>query len=121
MIVGYSKVIITPNKPMTMSGYDNRHKMAKDVHDDLYARCLIIKINGDSVVMISLDLLGVDETLTNKIKDALINIDEKLTRKAIFVCATHTHSGPSNLFLNRDGYNIEYVDDIVSKCKLALV
>ncbi|WP_161567291.1 neutral/alkaline non-lysosomal ceramidase N-terminal domain-containing protein [Acidilutibacter cellobiosedens] len=121
MIVGYSKVIITPNKPMTMSGYDNRHKMAKDVHDDLYARCLIIKINGDSVVMISLDLLGVDETLTNKIKDALINIDEKLTRKAIFVCATHTHSGPSNLFLNRDGYNIEYVDDIVSKCKLAFL
>ena len=39
---GAGKATITPDTPQYLAGFDN-FRVSKDVHDDLYARCLIIK------------------------------------------------------------------------------
>ena len=56
---GFSRVVITPEKPMWMSGYGSRNHASEGKIHDLYARAAALQDDGGQrVVMISLDLVG---------------------------------------------------------------
>lgn len=113
---GYSKIIITPKKSCPLGGYDKRKSNSEGVHDDLYVRCLIFKYGSSLLVLISLGLLGIDEVLSEKIKESITDIDNEINAEGVFIFATHTHSGPSTAFSGRQTFDREYFDFLVSSC-----
>lgn len=113
---GYGERVITPPFLGIMAGYDKRKSPAKGVHDDLYVKCLVFKKEEEIFVLFSLDVLGMDKKLVDEIKTqvkSLVNIPGE----HILVCATHTHSGPSEIFWGKDNFNPEYWNFVVSQCK----
>ena len=92
MLVASGKVDITPEKPMPMAGYALRKGKSEGTLDQLYARALYLEEERPAVI-ISLDLVRVDNELYNEISKEVSRI-LGLPRKNVFVSATHTHSGP---------------------------
>ena len=64
---GVSKVKITPEKPVRMSGYAARTEPFKGVHDDLYARAVVFESSSSKACIITSEVIGfsnefIDET-----------------------------------------------------------
>ncbi|MDK2793823.1 MAG: hypothetical protein PWP75_452 [Caldanaerobacter sp.] len=115
VLVGYGESVITPPLPGIMAGYDKRKSLAKGVHDELYVKCLVFK-EEEMFVLFSLDLLGVDSKFVDEVKKQIKSL-ENVPTEYILVCATHTHSGPSEIFWGKDNFNPEYWNFVVSQCK----
>ena len=87
--VGVSKVNITPDSPIQMSGYDSRKALSKGVHDSLYVRVLVFDTGDDRLAIVSCDLIG----YTN---DNIIDIAKKrFNISNVLINSIHTHSGPN--------------------------
>lgn len=91
---GISRVVITPEKPMWMSGYASRGKPAQGKVHDLWAKALLMQdATGARSVIITLDLVGIDRGVAKAITDRLKS-QCGLNRSEISLCTSHTHSGP---------------------------
>ena len=91
---GVAKTIITPDTYMAMSGYGGRDNPADGKLTDLWAKAAVLEdANGHRGVIITLDLVGIDRTLSQSICNSL---QEKygLERAQIAICTSHTHTGP---------------------------
>ncbi|MDR2499234.1 MAG: neutral/alkaline non-lysosomal ceramidase N-terminal domain-containing protein [Tannerellaceae bacterium] len=76
---GTAKLNITPENPQN-----------RTVHDSLYARSLILSLNGQRIAFLSFDLGG----YTN---DALLqSLKKKHNLSELYFCPSHTHSGASD-------------------------
>ncbi|WP_153012549.1 neutral/alkaline non-lysosomal ceramidase N-terminal domain-containing protein [Pyrococcus kukulkanii] len=94
ILAGINKIEITPNIPMPMAGYALRVGKSEGILDPLYARILTLNSNlEDPIVIISLDLIRVDNELYQEIV-AKISDNIGINKDNIIVTATHTHSGP---------------------------
>ena len=56
--MGAAKVNITPEVPVPMTGYASRTEPFTGVHDSLYATALYFKDPGNSLLLITADLIG---------------------------------------------------------------
>lgn len=91
---GFVAVVITPEKPMWMSGYAARTAPAEGKDTELYAKAAVLKpADGPTLVLVSLDLVGIDRELSKAICDA-IGKKHRLPRESIALCCSHTHCGP---------------------------
>jgi hypothetical protein len=91
---GASKAVITPTTPMWMAGYSSRDRPAQGKLHDLWVRAIAIEdASGKRVVMVTLDVCGIDRKLSTRIRDR-IQQQHKLGREAVAICSNHTHSGP---------------------------
>jgi hypothetical protein len=89
-----ARAVITPAKPMWMSGYAARTKPAEGKLHDLWAKALAVEDSaGHRAVVITLDLCGIDRQFTAEVCRALKE-KHKLDRSQIVLCVSHTHSGP---------------------------
>lgn len=107
---GVAKVIITPTKPIPMSGYGGRNDPFKGVHDDIYARVVVFSDGKNKAAIISTELVGISNTFWLETTEAI----EKKTgikRDFIFLCAVHNHNGPTINVYN-DGNSPEVADYI---------
>ncbi len=73
------------------------NRIATGVHDDLYARCLALEVNGQGLVLCSVDLIGL-------FLDDVLAIRRDFAQSTpspcfLIVAATHTHAGPDTLGL----------------------
>ncbi len=92
-----AKIAITPPEGLAMSGFAARTELSTGTLDDLWARAASFSDGSKRVVIVALDLIGVDDMLAGRIKDeAVIKIGDGLETHVI-VCATHTHAGPAVL------------------------
>ncbi len=116
---GVAKSNITPQQPMPMSGYASRGtKHAESKLTDLWAKAMLIEDeSGHQAVLITLDLVGIDRELSQKICKE-IGAKHKLKRDQISLATSHTHTGPvvgSTLspmhYLLFDKENQQLVDD----------
>ncbi len=106
---GNGRRVITPEIPIWMSGYASRTEPASGVRVDLWAKALAIRdARGESVILVTLDLVGMGRELSMSIRES---IARTLCLKAeqIHLCFSHTHTGPvvgdnlrSMYFLNED-------------------
>ncbi|MCA9023471.1 MAG: hypothetical protein KDA74_25155, partial [Planctomycetaceae bacterium] len=63
-----ASVVITPDKPMWMSGYAARTKPSEGKVHDLFAKLLILEdTRGQKVVIITTDLIGITRALRDPI------------------------------------------------------
>ncbi len=90
---GTGRVIITPAEPIWMSGYSNRNKPAEGKETELWAKTLWLQAGTQKLVLVSLDLVGIDREVSQKIC-ARLEKDFDLPRSAICLATSHTHSGP---------------------------
>jgi len=93
LMAGTAKVNITPRTPIPMSGYGGRTDPFKGVHDELFARVIVLSDGKNKVVLISVDLIGISNTFWRDVTDAL----EKKTgirREFVLLSAVHNHNGP---------------------------
>lgn len=91
---GAATTVITPDKYIWMSGYGGRDRPAEGKLTDLYAKALVLEdARQHQVVLISLDLVGIDATLSAKICETLRE-KYQLERDQIAIATSHTHTGP---------------------------
>ncbi|HBJ33308.1 MAG TPA: hypothetical protein DDZ51_00815 [Planctomycetaceae bacterium] len=92
--VGIATEVITPAKPMWMSGYGSRDRPSDGKLTELWAKSMAIEDEkGNRSVIVTLDLVGIDRDTTQFIVD---KVKEKfsLPRQSIALSTSHTHSGP---------------------------
>lgn len=92
---GFSKKKITPPRFSWLAGY-YPSRPALFINDDLLVQTLALKDkNGELVVLVSVDLIGLLPDEMAKILSEIPEIDPG----RIFISATHTHAGPDTLGL----------------------
>lgn len=104
-LVGFGVRDITPPSAVRLSGFAARTQASRGVHDRLYARAMALaEPGGEAVVLVVLDLIGVDAEFTARVRQAVLataggpkNGAFLTSTTQIAVLATHTHGGPASL------------------------
>lgn len=91
MLAGWAEADITPGIPCRMGGYGARAASANAVHDPLKVYALALGTPERPLVVITCDLIGVDETM---VEETRRNVAQQHPGAATWLGATHTHSGP---------------------------
>jgi hypothetical protein len=92
------EVDITPPVGVEMAGYGARLKPSQGIHDPLKAQILMLSLEGEKVIIISMDLIALQAQFVNRLRDS---IREKIDIPAdhIMIACSHTHSGPQGFNL----------------------
>ncbi len=112
---GAEEVRITPPVGVDLGGYVGRRKHSIRLQDDLYARALAITVQGQMLILVSCDLLGMSPDYVKKLKrDIGKRVDTGMEN--VIIACTHTHSGPATIMLNRcGGVNNRYMETLRKK------
>ena len=91
LMAGTAKINITPT--------------SEPVHDSIYARCLILAVDGKRFAIVSVDLPGMTSNALKRISKERFGIDNLL------ICATHNHSAPFRF--SRTDYSALYEERVL--------
>jgi hypothetical protein len=92
---GAASAVITPDRPLPMAGYAGRKAPAEGTEQDLFAKALALEDrDGNRVVILTLDLIGVIERLRTAVA-AQVQEKFQLPPHALLMNASHTHCGPA--------------------------
>lgn len=92
-----AKAEITPDKNAFMAGFDP-NRMSEKVHDALWTRTLVIKSGMQTLLISSVDLIGVPNSYTRMIRKTIAD-KTGIPIENTIVCSTHNHSGPDTIGL----------------------
>ena len=93
--VGLARVKITPEQPVWMSGYASRNKPFESVHDDLFAKALVlVDARGARAALVTTDLIGLSRDIADPIRR---RIEEQtgIPANSVILSSSHTHTGPT--------------------------
>lgn len=90
--IGVAEVKITPALGTPMAGY-YYVRGAEGVHDDLYAKAMVMEKEGTRVAMVSCDLIEISAGLAADIRH-LATSSTGIPADHIMISATHSHTGP---------------------------
>ena len=91
---GIGRIIITPEKPIYMSGYAGRDHPSEGALHDLWAKALAIEDRkGARVVLVSTDLIGLPRSVSD-IVAARVQKEYGIDRAHLALNSSHTHTGP---------------------------
>jgi len=110
--VGVAETVTTPPNPIgvAMSGYDRGTNTSTGVHDDLFARSIVVEAqDGTSLAMITVAIVNMSEEIMDSIRSG-VNKATGIPFKNVLVSATHTHSGPV-----MGGINSEYAQFFIKR------
>lgn len=92
--VGISNIVITPEKPIYLSGYANRTHPSDGVTHDIRAKALAIEDSkGGRVVLVTTDLIGLPRAISDPLA-ARVQKEYGLERSRLVLNSSHTHTGP---------------------------
>lgn len=89
--IGFDKQCITPTLPTPLRGFAGE-RIATQVHDDLYARCIGMEQDKHRYLFVQCDLIGIDDSVLNAVHKKIEDLNIPLHHMTIV--ATHTHAGP---------------------------
>ena len=89
--IGFDKQCITPSLPTPLRGYAGV-RIATEVHDNLYARCVGMAQDNVRYLFVQCDLIGVDDSVLNAVWEKISDL--KIEKEHLTIVATHTHAGP---------------------------
>ncbi|HEV2439330.1 MAG TPA: neutral/alkaline non-lysosomal ceramidase N-terminal domain-containing protein [bacterium] len=98
MRVGVAKRVITPPPGTGLAGFAARADGARGVHDDLYARALVLEEGDQRVALILCDLCELDAPFVARVRR---RVEEAagIPPASVVVAATHTHGAPATVAL----------------------
>ena len=91
---GAARVDITPLVGVELVGYNSSPNTG--INDPLWARALAFRSQGQCVLIIVLDVLGIELATTHRIRE-LISARLPVAPDNVLICCTHNHCGPSLL------------------------
>lgn len=92
--LGLARIDITPSYPVRMTGYSNRKQEFEGVEQRIWAKALAIDADGQgAAVLITLDSLGVPQTMTDEVA-ARLKSKHGIEPERVVICASHTHCAP---------------------------
>jgi hypothetical protein len=93
--IGVSRIDITPDHPVRLTGYGNRTNIFDSVEQKLWAKALVLAQKGKPpMVWITLDLIGFPGFFADALYARLVQKIGLKDRAQLVVSATHTHNGP---------------------------
>ncbi|HXR79337.1 MAG TPA: neutral/alkaline non-lysosomal ceramidase N-terminal domain-containing protein, partial [Saprospiraceae bacterium] len=93
--IGVSRIDITPDHPVRLTGYGNRTNVFDSVEQKLWAKALVLGQKGKpTMVWITLDLIGFPGYFADALFARLVQKIGLKDRAQLVVSATHTHNGP---------------------------
>lgn len=108
LLAGTARASITPYVGAFLAGFGNRDRGCEGVHDELFARALVLQAGDAAVAIVSCDLIG----LTRESVEAIRRQTEAATgipAGSVMLACTHTHSGPTMGLLRHPGLDPELV------------
>jgi neutral ceramidase len=113
---GAARIDITPERPVTLSGYASRKGLSTGVHDPLSARALAFEAGGKRLVLVSTDIIGFYGGTDEFLRSALLK-EFNLQPGELFLAAIHTHAAPTPTLDRERGHanNVEYMEDLKGK------
>lgn len=91
---GIGRIVITPEKPIYLSGYAGRDHPSEGVLTDLWAKALAIEDHkGARAVIVTTDLIGLPRSITD-IVAARVEKQYGIERSHLVLNSSHTHTGP---------------------------
>ena len=93
MKIAYAEKVISPEIGIKLAGYD-LNDVSVEKLDELYLSALALDDGTKKVVIISYDLLGIDEEWIKKIRAETAQVFGGAESDCILSC-THTHTGPN--------------------------
>ena len=118
---GFARIDITPPLGVNVAGYFIP-RIADGILDELEVNALAVSLNDKKVIFICADLLGISNELYNEITE-MISEETGVPTNAIFLGATHTHTGPEIEITSNeltDNYTYTLKRKTVDVAKLAL-
>ncbi|MBN1294383.1 MAG: hypothetical protein JXB48_21280 [Candidatus Latescibacteria bacterium] len=107
---GLSTAVVTPEEPLWMGGYGARAKPSEGKIHDLYVKALALEgPEGNRVVIVTADILGVPIDFTNSVYQE-IHKRYGLPREALLLNTSHTHCGPAIPLFKLSLYNMSEDD-----------
>ena len=107
LLVGASRVEITPPLHVPYLGFDPRQSTFEGVHDPLFARAAVFTQGDAHVAVLSADALGLTRDLLGPGRDFVAEVRARaaqgigLRPDRILVAATHAHSTPETYGITR--------------------
>ncbi len=95
LMVGVSKMNITPSTPIRMSGYGGRDEPFKGVHDSLYVTATVFYDGSVKSVIITADLIGFSHAFCENTIQKIAETSG-IQENNIMLSANHNHGGPVN-------------------------
>ncbi len=90
MKIGYAQTVITPSlKSLVYLAGFGHNRRAESVHDDLFARALAVSTEQTTLILCSVDLIGL---FTPDVEQIIRQVNRPDLQ--IVIAATHTHHGP---------------------------
>ena len=113
---GTAKIDITPQKPVTLSGYASRKDLSTGVHDPLSARAVAFEAGGKRLVLVATDIIGFYDGTADYMRKAIL-AEFNLQPSELFLAAIHTHAAPSPTLNRERGHanNVEYMESLKGK------
>ncbi|MCB0696671.1 MAG: hypothetical protein KDC07_04870 [Chitinophagaceae bacterium] len=107
LYVSAGSIDITPEKPVALFGFAERHGLYSRIHDSLEINLSALKQDSKLVLIYSVDTLFTPEDFTKLVLDKFGGA-YGLTEKDIWMAATHTHFAPS---LDKEKPGLGHFDD----------
>ncbi len=114
LTAGFSKVCISPPIGAPLAGFAARQGVSQGIHDDLFARALVLA-NGEAVVaLVSVDLLALPGDFIKRVRER-IQQSTGIEPSSVMVASTHTHAGPvtiTTFFNPEESVDSAYMDSL---------
>lgn len=112
---------ITPNHHVWLDGYNGRETTSAGIKEPLALGCLAVSDGNKTVLMICVDLLGIEHTVCTKLFK-LLKKEVGITYPDVMLACSHTHFAPTmrnDGFAGAPGYFVtpdsNYLDDFCIK------
>ncbi|MGQ9515297.1 MAG: neutral/alkaline non-lysosomal ceramidase N-terminal domain-containing protein [Thermoproteota archaeon] len=105
---------ITPPVGLHLTGFAGRSGPAQGIHDELYAKSIVISDGRNDLAIVTMDLLCLDMDIVRTIWGGVEKLG--IPAKNTMLCCSHTHSGPATITLRGLGARDEdYVRSVEKK------
>lgn len=105
---------ITPPVGVWLAGYAGRPSGCLGVHDELYARALVLDDGFSLAAVVSLDLVALDFDLVSMIRDG-VSRKTGIPPERLLLNCSHTHSGPVTRTFRAMGERDDLYCDVMAR------
>lgn len=120
--VGFGRVDITPDFPVSIAGYsDDETRISEGVLEHIFATCIAMTSGEETVLLYTIDNLSVYRREADIIRE-YVSPKVGIAPEKIFFTATHCHNAPTNYLIN-DGakrYRALLLDWLTQAAQIAL-
>jgi hypothetical protein len=111
---GFARVCISPPLGAPLAGFAARLGVSEGIHDDLFARALVLANEASAVALISLDVLALPDEFVKCVRKS-IHASTGIHPDSVMIASTHTHAGPvtiTTFFNPEESVNTNYMDSL---------